>query len=357
MQEPETHVSPIKSWKQLVVVVALAFVVPIALAVLLSQWVTSGVKGLHEDDSAIIRRIQPVGQVLLAVASGPKGQLTGEQVYDQVCKTCHETGLAGAHKIGDKAAWAKVLTQGRALTVDHAIKGIRAMPAKGGNPDLESVEVERAVVYMTGKAGGKWKEPAAPSSAGTERTGQQVVELTCGKCHQTGEHGAPMIGDRAAWTQRVKSGFPSVVQSALKGHAGMPARGGMAELSDVEIRRAVEYMLNTGAGSSQAAASPVIPVVATAPAAAVAAAPVAAGRADGKKVYDTTCVACHAAGIAGAPKFGDKVAWAPRLKTGMATLYATALAGKGAMPAKGGAMSLPDADIKAAVDYIVAAAK
>jgi cytochrome c5 len=359
MQEHAPHVSPIKNWKQLIVVVVLAFVVPIALAVILSQWVTSGVKGMHEDDSAIIKRIQPVGQVLLAVASGPKGQLTGEQVYNQVCKTCHETAVAGAHKIGDKAAWAKVLAQGQAVTVDHAITGIRAMPAKGGNPDLENVEVERAIVYMTGKAGGNWKEPAAaPSTAkGAERTGQQVVELACGKCHQTGEQGAPVIGDRAAWTRRVKGGFALVLQSALKGHAGMPARGGMAELSDVEIRRAVEFMLNSGAGGARAAASPVMPVVAATPAAATATASTATGRPDGKKIYDTTCVACHAAGVAGAPKFGDKAAWAPRLKTGIAALYATALAGKGAMPAKGGAVSLSDADIKAAVDYIAAAAR
>ncbi len=352
MHEHDQHVSPIKNWKQLVVVVVLAFVVPIALAVILSQWVTSGVKGMHQDDNAIIGRIQPVGQVLLAVASGPKVQLAGEQVYNQVCKTCHETGLAGAHRIGDKVAWAKVIAQGQALTVDHAIKGIRAMPPKGGNPDLDTIEVERAVVYMTGKAGGTWKAPAAPPPAatGTERTGQQVVELTCGKCHQTGEHGAPMIGDRAAWTQRVKGGFPAVLQSALKGHAGMPARGGMAELSDVEIRRAVEYMLNSGAGGG-VAASPAAPVAAS------AAAPAAAVAADGKKVYDTTCFACHAAGVAGAPKFGDRTAWAPRLKTGMPALYASALAGKGAMPAKGGAVSMSDADIKAAVDYIAAAAK
>ena len=66
---------------------------------------------------------------------------------------------------------------------------------------------------------------------------------------------------------------------------------------------------------------------------------------------------CHAAGVAGAPKFGDKAAWAPRLKTGIDALYASALKGKGAMPAKGGNATLADADVKAAVDYMVAAAK
>ena len=89
---------------------------------------------------------------------------------------------------------------------------------------------------------------------------------------------------------------------------------------------------------------------------AVAAAAPASAKPDGKKIYDTTCMACHATGAAGAPKLGDKAAWAPRLKTGMDALYASSLKGKGAMPAKGGS-SLPDADVKAAVDYMAAAAK
>ena len=144
MQEHDQHVSPIKIPKQLIVIVVLAFVVPISLGILLSQLVTSSPKGAHEDDSAILARIQPVGQVQLAAPAGPKGQLTGEQVYGQVCKTCHEAGVLNAPKFGDKAAWAKVIAQGQATTVGHALSGIRAMPAKGGNPDLENVEVERA---------------------------------------------------------------------------------------------------------------------------------------------------------------------------------------------------------------------
>lgn len=82
----------------------------------------------------------------------------------------------------------------------------------------------------------------------------------------------------------------------------------------------------------------------------------AAGKPDGKAVYGAACVACHAAGVAGAPKLGDKAAWAPRIKTGIETLYASSLKGKGAMPPKGGS-SAPDADVKAAVDYMVAQSK
>lgn len=97
---------------------------------------------------------------------------------------------------------------------------------------------------------------------------------------------------------------------------------------------------------------------AAAPAATVAAAPAGAapaagGAVDGKKVYDTTCVACHLAGVANAPKLGDKAAWEPRIKTGVAALVASVVNGKGVMPPKAGNPSLGDAEIKAAVDFMV----
>lgn len=88
------------------------------------------------------------------------------------------------------------------------------------------------------------------------------------------------------------------------------------------------------------------------------AAPAAAGaKADGKSVYDTACAACHAAGIAGAPKHGDKGAWAPRLAAGKDAMYAAALKGKGAMPPKGGQLQLSDEQVRSAVDFMTAAAK
>ncbi|MGD7312460.1 c-type cytochrome, partial [Ralstonia pseudosolanacearum] len=76
----------------------------------------------------------------------------------------------------------------------------------------------------------------------------------------------------------------------------------------------------------------------------------------GKKVYDSTCQMCHAAGVAGAPKFGDKAAWAPRIAEGKAKMYDIALHGKGAMPPKG-TYAGSDDDVKAAVDFMAAAAK
>ncbi|MSQ72908.1 MAG: cytochrome c5 family protein [Betaproteobacteria bacterium] len=102
---------------------------------------------------------------------------------------------------------------------------------------------------------------------------------------------------------------------------------------------------------------PVASVAVADAAPAVSAAAAAGGKADGKKVYDGTCTACHAQSVAGSPKMGDKAAWAPRLKTGMAALYASAMKGKGAMPPMGGNAALSEAELKAAVDYITSASK
>ncbi|HJV74175.1 MAG TPA: c-type cytochrome [Noviherbaspirillum sp.] len=81
-----------------------------------------------------------------------------------------------------------------------------------------------------------------------------------------------------------------------------------------------------------------------------------AAGATGKAIYDTTCAACHGTGAAGAPKLGDKAAWAPRLKD-LAVAKASALNGKGFMPAKGGNSNLSKADVIAAVDYIAERSK
>lgn len=94
-----------------------------------------------------------------------------------------------------------------------------------------------------------------------------------------------------------------------------------------------------------------------APSAPAPAAAAQSGPPDGKKIYEGTCIACHGTGVAGAPKFGDKAAWAPRIATGMATLLSVALHGKGAMPPKGGNAALSEADIRATIEYMVSHSK
>ena len=209
------------------------------------------------------------------------------------------------------------------------------------------------------------------------KSGEDVFKAQCTTCHATGAAGAPKFGDASAWGPRIAKGFHALVQSALKGKGAMPAQAG-GDFDDVEIARGVAYMANNAGAKfaePQRAAAPVqsaaasgaapvaaaVPVVAAAPAAAAPAAPVqtaaaGAGANAGEALFKQTCATCHAAGIAGAPKFGDKAAWAPRIKQGMDTLVQTAIKGKGAMPPKGGS-SASDAEIRAAVQYMVNAAK
>jgi len=159
----------IKTHKQLIIAVVLGFAIPIALIVSLSQLVTDmKPPGNAEAQSQLLSRIKPFGEVTMADASSPKGNLTGEQVFQSLCKTCHEAGIAGAPKVGDKAQWAASIKKGYETLAQHAINGIqesgKVMPPKGGNPDLTDVEVQRAVVYMANRSGANFKEPAAPSA-------------------------------------------------------------------------------------------------------------------------------------------------------------------------------------------------
>ena len=99
---------------------------------------------------------------------------------------------------------------------------------------------------------------AAPQQAaaqGNERSGEQIVKTQCFKCHAKGAGGAPRIGDRAAWVPRAKQGFEVLIRSAINGHGGMPPRGGVANLTDAEIRAAITYMLNPVAATAKAPAA------------------------------------------------------------------------------------------------------
>ena len=100
-------------------------------------------------------RIQPVARVEMQKADVVKTDgkpRTGEAIYASVCKACHETGVAGAPKTGDKAAWAPRIASGMAAMLKSAANGKGAMPARGGAPDLSDDELKAAVAFLTGKA-------------------------------------------------------------------------------------------------------------------------------------------------------------------------------------------------------------
>ena len=268
----ESHSSPIKTPQQLVAVVVVAFIAPIVVIALLAALVTSGTKGGSSDPKVIAERIKPVGTLVIAGARVP---LSGEQVYEQVCKTCHTPGLAGAPKLGDKAAWAKIIAQGEKTTVEHAIKGIRAMPPKGGNPELPDDEVHAAVVHLANAAGANWKMPATPpaapatttaapaapaekpkapivavpmpppgaaGTAGAATDAKTVYDTACAACHAAGVAGAPKLGDKSAWAPRLAAGKDTMYAVALKGKGAMPPKGGQPQLTDEQVKSAVDLM-------------------------------------------------------------------------------------------------------------------
>ena len=188
-------------------------------------------------------------QFLSQQACAQGGERGGKEVVDAVCAACHASGTNGAPKIGDQNAWSKRAARGLSSLTQSALKGIRKMPAHGGNAAVTDLEISRAVTYMVNQSGGHWTEPISKKSPPKERSGEQIVRAQCAKCHQNGDGGAPKIGDRQAWIGRASQGLDAVVRSAIKGHGGMPARGGMPDLSDAEMRKATVYMLNQGAGA------------------------------------------------------------------------------------------------------------
>lgn len=260
-----------------------------------------------------------------------------------------------------------------------AIIGLVYYVTSANKPLAGADDAERAVAQRIQKIGlVEIRDANRPLSSG-----EQVYKTQCIACHGSGAAGAPKFGDAAAWAPRIATGYEALLNSALKGKGAMAPQGG-GDFQDVEIGRAVVYMTAAAGGKfaepavPAAGAVPVADAAAAAPAAlaapaataamtppatpAAATAPAdtakvaAADSGAGEALYKQACVACHAAGVAGAPKFGDKAAWSPRIQTGIDALTTSVIKGKGAMPPKGGSAA-SDADLHSAVLYMVNAAK
>jgi cytochrome c5 len=163
----DPHQSFIKTPKQLVVVILLAFLVPIIGIILLVQLVLSGARPDPQAlaPEAVERRIQPVARLEFgppegvaqkpaAAAPAKPGAVAaaGKAVYDKVCVACHQVSVAGSPRLGDKAAWVPRIQTGMDSLLQSVIKGKGAMPPRGGNPSLSDAEVRAAVEFMVGQA-------------------------------------------------------------------------------------------------------------------------------------------------------------------------------------------------------------
>ncbi|MBR8056451.1 c-type cytochrome [Burkholderia dolosa] len=291
------HESPVKTPGQLIALIIASFAIPIALIVLFASYANHAFRsGAGTDalsDAQVERRIAPIAQVEVKDANAPRTYKTGEEVYKAVCVTCHGTGAAGAPKFGSKDDWAPRISQGFDTLLKTALAGKGAMPPRGGT---------------------------SPDDVSDYEIARAIV-------YMANNDGA---------------NFPEPAAPAAN---AAPAASGAAAASGGDAA-------NAQAAAAMAAIA-AIPKAGEKPAAAPTSADAASA---GKALYTSVCQACHAGGVLGAPKFGSKEDWAPRLKDSMDTVYNYALHGKGAMPPKGGS-NASDADVKAAVDYMVNAVK
>ncbi|MCA8155706.1 c-type cytochrome [Burkholderia contaminans] len=291
------HESPVKTPGQLIAVIIASFAIPIILIVLFANYANHAFRsGAGTDalsDEQVAARVAPLAKVDVKDANAPRTFKTGEEVYKAVCVTCHGTGAAGAPKFGNKDDWAPRISQGFDTLLKTALTGKGAMPPRGGT---------------------------SPDDVSDYEIARAIVYMANNDGANFPEPAAPAA-------------------NAAPAASGAAAASGATDAASAQI------------AAAQAAIA-AIPKAGEAPAAAAATASADAGKA----LYTSTCQACHAAGVLGAPKFGSKEDWAPRLKDSMDTVYNYALHGKGAMPPKGGS-NAPDADVKAAVDYMVNASK
>ena len=201
-----------------------------------------------------------------------------------------------------------------------------------------------------------------------QRTGDQIFNKICIQCHAVDSlvPNSPKITNNAEWAPRIAQGFETLFTKASTGFNAMPAKGGAADLTDDELKRAIAHMVNQSGGNmpvpavgaeGEAASGVAASDTASAPAAGEQSASLGG---DGKKTFDALCFACHSATsvIPFSPKVTHNADWTARIAQGKNLLFKHAIEGYtgpdgGVMPAKGGNSALSDDEVKAAVVYMV----
>jgi cytochrome c5 len=190
----------------------------------------------------------------------------------------------------------------------------------------------------------KSKQPPKPKRTDkvSLKVGATIYNKYCVGCHTTGAGGAPKLGDQAAWAPLAKQGLNKLYENALNGIGGMPPKGTCAECSITEIQSAVDYIIDQSASSGQVGRQVPTPPALPQPTLET-----------GKKIYNQVCSICHADGKLGAPKVGDQAVWTPLAKQNMDVLFRRALQGYHGMPPRGACYKCSDAEVIAAVKYMV----
>jgi len=294
--------------------------------------------------------LKPAGKTKVTESSsgGKSKARSGEKVYNGICGTCHNTGIANAPKIDDKTAWEPRIANGLAGLMETATNGKGAMPPNGGDPALTKEELKATILYMTNKVGLDLSSTAEKKNASIEAKNTKEVTAPVAVKNKTKVTESVTSAPSApkaptAPTAPVITNVENKVEQnpppmAIKPTPIESPKEPTAVVAKVIAPVAMEKSEETNSPSNVSSKQLV-------------------NLEEGKKIYKNSCFACHDAGIAGAPKLTDSANWAPRIATGSEALYTSALKGKGVMPPKGGNMGLSDTAVKAAVDYMAATAQ
>jgi len=321
---------------------------------------------------ALVSRLQPVGavrtslegmEVASADAAGGGAVRTAEELVNGICAGCHVGGVGGAPVIGDEAIWAERREAGLDTLVASVVNGKGSMPARGGS-DYSDEEIRKAVEHIAGF------EPSEESGAATETPADATAEgeVTEGAAAE-GAEGAieGAAGDEEA-----------VAEGAASDSAATDSGDGAAVEEDVAEGAAEAEPAPADAASAEAPADDTDAAADTTDVAVAAettdvdggADPAAGGDGDlmallasgmipeglsdqAKSTVDGICAGCHIAGVAEAPRIGDKEAWAARAELGLDALTQSVINGKGVMPARGGSQ-LSDEEVPLAIQYLMA---
>ncbi|PID46855.1 MAG: cytochrome c5 family protein [Proteobacteria bacterium] len=279
---------------------------------------------------ALVKVLQPIGVVATVDKSVAPVERSGEQVYNAVCGSCHGTGLLDSPKSGSSADWTPRAAVGLDALVTSAINGKGAMPSRGGDPSITDKEIRSAIQFMTKDTGINWDTPAGDTAAKETESEAVSPEKT---------EAAESKGTAAEQTEAAD------------------AETTVAEKAEVKKEAAVSFEVAESEAATSEEADVVVAITEEKTVTKKAPVVTAANNEAGARTYAANCFVCHDTGAAGSPKLGDSAAWEGRIAKGLDALYDAAINGVNAMPARGGNPSLSDSDLKAAVLYMIEAAK
>ena len=317
-----------------------ALIIFTLFCMVIARILSTGASGVEDDPilkADIANRLAPVGSVRTTAdvdvdadgggaGGGAATQVaavqSGEEIVQGVCAACHISGVGGAPLLDDDAAWGSRREAGLDALTASVINGKGAMPPRAGT-ELSDDEIRRAVAHMAGIE----IEDAAAAPA------------------PAGDSDAASAEAPAAESDAASGETPAAESDAATGEAA----AGSDTSDDAAASEAATENTDTDAGGADEATNTAAVVQNDGSQATI----VAAALDDRiRNVVDGICVACHLSGVGGAPKVGDKNAWAARAEKGLAGMVAVVVAGQGAMPARGGS-DLNDEQLAAAINYLM----